>query len=94
MWPNTQFPADLITFAEEILNGKFNFLCSVLNHVIKNIAILIEKIKIIALKILKLYITEDDIFDLFYLPNHLEKFTNYLNSKHKNIKFIYEKECS
>ena len=29
MWPNTQFPADLVTFTEEILNGKLYFLCSV-----------------------------------------------------------------
>ena len=28
MWPNPQFPADLVTFAEEILNGKLHFLCS------------------------------------------------------------------
>ena len=28
MWPNPQFPADLVTFTEEILNGKLNFLCS------------------------------------------------------------------
>ena len=28
MWPNSQFPADLFTFSEEILNGKLNFLCS------------------------------------------------------------------
>ena len=28
MWPNPQFPADLVTFTEEILNGK-HFLCSV-----------------------------------------------------------------
>ena len=25
MWPNPQFPADLFTFTEEILNGKFDF---------------------------------------------------------------------
>ena len=25
----TQFPADLVTFAEEVLNGKLDFLCSV-----------------------------------------------------------------
>ena len=36
----------------------------------------------------------DDIFALFRSPDHLEKFTNYLNSKHKNIKFTYEKECN
>ena len=28
MWPNPQFPADLATFTEEILNGKLHFLCS------------------------------------------------------------------
>ena len=29
MWPNPHVPADLITFTEEILNGKLHFLCSV-----------------------------------------------------------------
>ena len=29
MWPNPQFSADLVTFTEEILNGKLHFLCSV-----------------------------------------------------------------
>ena len=28
MWSNPQFPADLVTFTEEILNGKLHFLCS------------------------------------------------------------------
>ena len=28
MWPNPQFPTDLVTFTEEILNGKLHFLCS------------------------------------------------------------------
>ena len=28
MWPNLQFPEDLVTFTEEILNGKLHFLCS------------------------------------------------------------------
>ena len=28
MWPNPQFPTDLVTFTEEIHNGKFRFLCS------------------------------------------------------------------
>ena len=31
MWPNPPFPANLVTFAEEILNGKLQFLCSVSN---------------------------------------------------------------
>ena len=28
MCPNPRFPADLVTFTEDILNGKFHFLCS------------------------------------------------------------------
>ena len=28
MWPKPQFPADLVTFTEEILNGKLHFFCS------------------------------------------------------------------
>ena len=28
MLPNPQIPAHLVTFAEEILNGKIHFLCS------------------------------------------------------------------
>ena len=28
MWPDLQIPADLVTFIEEILNGKLQFLCS------------------------------------------------------------------
>ena len=34
------------------------------------------------------------MFALFHSPDHLEKFTNYLNSKHKTIKFSYEKESN
>ena len=29
MWPNPQETGDLVTFTEEILNGKLHFLCSV-----------------------------------------------------------------
>ena len=28
MWPNLQFPTDLVTCTEEILNRKLRFLCS------------------------------------------------------------------
>ena len=28
MWQNPQFPADLVTFTEEIFNGKLYFLCN------------------------------------------------------------------
>ena len=33
MWPNPQFPADLVTFTEKILNGKLHF-CAVYYHII------------------------------------------------------------
>ena len=29
MWPDLQFPVNLVTFTEEILNGKLHFWCSV-----------------------------------------------------------------
>ena len=29
MWPNPQLPADLVTFTEEFLNGKLDFVCRV-----------------------------------------------------------------
>ena len=35
MWPNLKFPADLVTFTEEILNGKLLFLCHVRIRVLK-----------------------------------------------------------
>ena len=33
MWPNPQETADLVTFTEEILSGKFHFLCREANYV-------------------------------------------------------------
>ena len=36
----------------------------------------------------------DDIFALFRSRDHFEKFTNCLNSKHKNNKFTYQKESN
>ena len=44
----------------------------------------------ITLKILNV----NNIFALFRSPRHFENFTNYLNSKHKNIKFIHAKESN
>ena len=32
MWPNPQFPVDLVTFTEEILNGKLHSLCNVMRR--------------------------------------------------------------
>ena len=36
----------------------------------------------------------DDIFALFQSPHHLDKFNEYLNRKHANIKFTNEKEVN
>ena len=33
MWPNPSIAADLVTFTEEILNGKLDFLCSAIYSV-------------------------------------------------------------
>ena len=32
MRPNPQFPVDLVTFSEEMLNGKLHLLCSVIQR--------------------------------------------------------------
>ena len=32
MWPNPQLPVDLVTFTEDILNGKLNFLCTTCDY--------------------------------------------------------------
>ena len=45
MWPNPQETAILVTFTEEILNGKHHFLCSGYNIIM--MVIMIIKIKII-----------------------------------------------
>ena len=37
MWPNPQFPADLVAFTKEIINGKFHFLCIVIFQSEKNL---------------------------------------------------------
>ena len=34
MCPNPQFPAALVTFTEEIFNGKLHFLCSVSSQIV------------------------------------------------------------
>ena len=36
----------------------------------------------------------DDIFVLFRSPHHIEKFNEYLNKKHANIKFTREKRLT
>ena len=40
IWPNPHLPADLVTFTEEIFNGKLHFLCSAITRLCKGSAIL------------------------------------------------------
>ena len=40
MWPNQQYPADLVTFTEEILNEKLHFLYSVITSLIEMLELL------------------------------------------------------
>ena len=44
MWPNPQETEDLVTFTEEILNGKLQFLCR--DICIKMNSLLIQKIAV------------------------------------------------
>ena len=53
MWPNSQFPVDLVTFTEQFFNETLHFLCSDMS---------IESCKIYYSR-LKAYITVTEIFD-------------------------------
>ena len=46
MWSNPQETAGLVTFTEEILNGKLHFLCSVVLSMQEELASYLEVIKI------------------------------------------------
>ena len=37
MWLNLQFPADMVTFPEEIVNGKLHFLCGDVSEAVEKI---------------------------------------------------------
>ena len=45
MWQNPQFPEDLVTFTEEMLNGKLFFLGSAISPSLTIINILFQKMK-------------------------------------------------
>ena len=46
MWPNPQSPVDLVTFAEETLNGILHFLCSVKEKKVTVLSVRIQYHKI------------------------------------------------
>ena len=45
MWPNFQFPADLVTFTEEIHNGGYHFLCCDFFSVMSRFKVIINPVK-------------------------------------------------
>ena len=45
MWPNSQFPADLVTFTEEIHNGGYHFLCCDFFSVMSRFKVIINPVK-------------------------------------------------
>ena len=55
MWPNSQFPTDLVMFTEEILNGKFQFLCSITKSKFRHQSVFADR---------KFYINFSQIFNL------------------------------
>ena len=70
MWPNPQFPADLVTFTEEILNAKLNFLCSVTclaSHKVLPLCLVFLIGSYIVLRLLfNIYVTQPDHFVLLF----------------------------
>ena len=58
MWRNPQFPVNLVTFTEEILNRKLHFLCSDLSvsppiwkvHILAHMMFILKKISFFLLK--------------------------------------------
>ena len=49
-------------------------------------------IKFTDVTVLFIIFSDDDIFVRFRSKDHWKRFVNYLNSKHKNIKFTFETE--
>ena len=41
-----------------------------------------------------IFVRNNDLLTTFRSPHHLEKFNEYLNTKHANIKFTSEKEVN
>ena len=77
MWPNQQFLADLVTFTEEILNGKLNFLCSVTtntNKIVEKETLLVNSDEIA--KTFKRHFTETaEKLNTFEWPSNTENLT-------------------
>ena len=53
MWPNPQEPADLVTFIEDIHNGKLHFLCSEIYNIQHKVDMKLLNYEIINYEIIK-----------------------------------------
>ena len=65
MWPNLQFSADLVTFIEEMLDGKLHFLCSAIAHP-PSPPILLKKKAILPPHLPSPVILKEELTDLFW----------------------------
>ena len=84
MWPNPQFPADLVTFTEEILNGKLHFLYSVSSKFLWPIqTLLADSLSELGGNLIIIVYNHtdshhDSIFALNYIHFHLVYISNYM----------------
>ena len=63
MWPNPQFPADLVRFIEEILNGKIHFFMQCKNEIFEPDP---TKMRILLFLLMKTYLGLSDHDDRFF----------------------------
>ena len=90
MWPNPQFPADLVTFTEEILNGKLHFLCSKRQ---KNLVVKLKQLKV-EFRCFDNYdysLTSSRVNDILLIKLHLCLFNNLLGTFLKVRNYITER---
>ena len=81
MWPNPQFPAIVVKFAEETLNEKRHFLCSLVCSGTLNISLLAKRKDTLG-KVFKI------LPKVKLLPSHFLQFCNDSNNP-KSLKIPY-----
>ena len=89
MWPNRQFPADLVTFTEEIVNGKLHFLRSISNKAILAIS-KIERKLFVSILILKAILQYErwEFYSVADVNTQEELLLQYILDIVKNVLFI------
>ena len=68
MWPDPQFPADLVTFTEEILNGKLHFLSSEIPAVRPLLIFIVIMIGILAKRFGRTFHLVMSVYVCVYIP--------------------------